>query len=272
MMVSKIIESKNKPSNLLVIKSSGSDLSTFLLDYFKSILADTDPKNAEYWVDKLEKNTYFDIKIYDAKNDGLRKQDIVDLCEWTKHNTIESIGVGFFVIKNIEYANKQSLNSLLKFIEEPIENIYGVFMTKNIDLVLPTITSRCAVMVLQNGYDEKLRKLFLEKKIDSYAQDAIVKCYDDYDSIEKNIDSFAELYQLANKIVECIDNLMLIYKTEQLFFKLDYKSIKTVLVILQVKLKRCVQELSKLEIHLNVNPNKVLIFNKVIDIIKENNE
>ena len=36
-----------------------------------------------------------------------------------------------------------AMNSLLKFLEEPVEEVYAILTTKNINKVLPTIQSRC---------------------------------------------------------------------------------------------------------------------------------
>ncbi|MDO8168095.1 hypothetical protein [Candidatus Phytoplasma melaleucae] len=56
-----------------------------------------------------------------------------------------------YVIEEIEHIHKQSISSLLYFLENPInENILGILLTSNINLVLPTILSRAQVFSLSN--------------------------------------------------------------------------------------------------------------------------
>ena len=53
-----------------------------------------------------------------------------------------------YILKNIDNATTQAMNSLLKFLEEPVEEVYAILTTKNINKVLPTIQSRCQVIKL----------------------------------------------------------------------------------------------------------------------------
>ena len=57
---------------------------------------------------------------------------------------LESRGLKFYLIKNVDNATTESLNSLLKFLEEPGNELtYAILTTNQIDKVLPTIISRC---------------------------------------------------------------------------------------------------------------------------------
>ena len=48
--------------------------------------------------------------------------------------------------------NASASNSLLKFIEEPESNIYGIFITTNKKNILPTILSRCQIFDLNFNF------------------------------------------------------------------------------------------------------------------------
>ena len=48
----------------------------------------------------------------------------------------------FILIDNIDLLNLNSINSLLKFLEEPNENIYFILIHNNTK-ILPTLKSRC---------------------------------------------------------------------------------------------------------------------------------
>lgn len=44
--------------------------------------------------------------------------------------------------------NVQTANSILKFLEEPVDDIIAILITDNINMLLPTIISRCQVIKL----------------------------------------------------------------------------------------------------------------------------
>ena len=79
----------------------------------------------------------------------LREQNIFSKdSQYTK----ESI----YIIKDCEKMNKQASNSILKFLEEPVEGIIAILVTSNISKVLETISSRCQIINLkkQSNYSE----------------------------------------------------------------------------------------------------------------------
>lgn len=56
-----------------------------------------------------------------------------------------------YVIYNAEMLNEKAANSLLKFIEEPEDNIIGILVSNNRYSVLETIRSRCQILSLVNN-------------------------------------------------------------------------------------------------------------------------
>ena len=53
-----------------------------------------------------------------------------------------------YIIKSADKMNIQTANSILKFLEEPIDEIIAILVVDNINLMLPTIISRCQVIKL----------------------------------------------------------------------------------------------------------------------------
>ena len=60
---------------------------------------------------------------------------------------------------NAEKLNGSSANAMLKFVEEPTEGILGFFITNNKDVIIPTIKSRCQVLVATYESNNILDKL-----------------------------------------------------------------------------------------------------------------
>ena len=61
------------------------------------------------------------------------------------------------LIDNIEYLNTSSVNSLLKIIEEPNNNIYFFLIHNSKEVILDTLKSRCIKYNLFLNYDERLK-------------------------------------------------------------------------------------------------------------------
>ena len=60
----------------------------------------------------------------------------------------------FIMIDNVEYLNKNSINALLKIIEEPNENIYFILINNSEKNMLPTLKSRCITFKIHFSFDE----------------------------------------------------------------------------------------------------------------------
>ena len=107
------------------------------------------------------------IGIEDSKK-LISKEQIMDLQEeFSKTSLVE--GTRIYIVDGIDTASSSAQNSLLKFIEEPINNTptVGIFIAKDLANVVSTIISRCALihfpsidqkalikMIVDEGYDE----------------------------------------------------------------------------------------------------------------------
>jgi len=82
------------------------------------------------------------LKIIEPDGNFIKKEQILELKSiFSKESqyTKESI----YIIKNCEKMNKESANTMLKFLEEPDGNVIGFFITNHQDNVMLTIQSRC---------------------------------------------------------------------------------------------------------------------------------
>jgi len=51
-----------------------------------------------------------------------------------------------YILNNVEFLTTQAANSLLKFLEEPQENVHAILLTDNMHQVINTIVSRCQII------------------------------------------------------------------------------------------------------------------------------
>ena len=90
---------------------------------------------------KVLAGSHPDLKVYPTKDRLL----VADSEEIVFESAVKPIFAGkkVFIIREIDKAMEQAQNKLLKTLEEPENNVYFILTTSNVDLVLPTIRSRC---------------------------------------------------------------------------------------------------------------------------------
>lgn len=92
---------------------------------------------------RFDDNNYADFVLLNAQKDNLKVADIEALTQKFSKTPLEEKGKMIYIIHHVENMNRESINALLKFLEEPNENIYAFLTTANESKVLPTILSRC---------------------------------------------------------------------------------------------------------------------------------
>lgn len=102
----------------------------------------------------IDNNTFSDFIIIEPSGSWIKKEQILELQE--KFKTTSYInGPRIYWIKQADKLNKQSANSLLKFLEEPDGNIIAILEVNNRSQVLETILSRCRIYTLNNKKQQK---------------------------------------------------------------------------------------------------------------------
>ena len=145
---------KKLPKKIILSGPNGIGKSTFsyhLINYIFSLNEENSYDSKNFKINetnrsfKLVKNNnhpnFHLIDLYDEKKnieiDQIRK--MIDFCNKTSFNNSEKI----VLIDNIEKLNKNSVNSLLKIVEEPNNNIYFILIMDSNKKVLNTLKSRC---------------------------------------------------------------------------------------------------------------------------------
>lgn len=112
----------------------------------------------------IDSNNYSDLYIIDPEESVIKKNQIADLKdEFKKKSATENLRI--YIINEADKLNKHAANSLLKFLEEPEENIIGIFVSNSRYNVLKTIISRCQIFKLKdidNNYNSSNIKDMLD--------------------------------------------------------------------------------------------------------------
>jgi hypothetical protein len=128
--------------------SYGYDLAVSLAKFFLCI-----GKNSiqqKLILDEIDKNIYSDLYIINSNNNEIKKTDVAFLKHIFSFKSQEN-NKRVYIINNANLLNASSANTLLKFLEEPNDDIIAILVTDSRYDLLNTIVSRCQVLSLINN-------------------------------------------------------------------------------------------------------------------------
>ena len=98
----------------------------------------------------IDDGNYPDITIVSSDTSVIKKSAIIDLQrEFNNKSLLNNYKI--YIIKEAEKLNGSSANTILKFLEEPEDNIIAFLLTDNRFHVIDTILSRCQVLSLKES-------------------------------------------------------------------------------------------------------------------------
>ena len=203
---------------------------------------------------------------------NIKKEQIVELKKkfstvpiYTKEN--------IYVIKNAEKLNGASANTMLKFLEEPEQNILGFFITNNANNVISTIRSRCEVIKVVydiheldinnitndiniDKFDvaiEYLFKIEVEKKLGiMYNRDVVLNKFSEREDIKTVFKIIFIIYEELLKKVMGLDN------------KFDFEKINELSSLDKDKVLRRINLVTKFIDDIDSNLNIELLLDKFV--------
>ena len=206
------------------------DVATF---FAKSILCD-DPSpmacNSCITCLRVDDGNYPDFFVFDGGKSTIKKDDVVTIETAFDKKAFENKGIRVYVLNLIENMTTQAINSILKFLEEPGQNVYAFLTTNNENVILPTIISRCQVLrlrlidkqivikdAIENGVEKKdaellsyfyndgeLIKEILDDKESNNAFFSAKQCFEDILQVLEEGDSNDVIYSSQSNIVNAI--------------------------------------------------------------------
>lgn len=151
----------------------------FILSFVKDIITyemsdDTYCKNI---CNQIDNNEYIELKIICTQGLQIKKDEMLNLQDEFKNKSIEG-QKRIYIIKEAEKLNSSSSNTILKFLEEPEENIIAILVTDNRYQLIDTIISRCQLVSLKCDNNNELDTIEKIKKTvynEYYAESDLVK-------------------------------------------------------------------------------------------------
>lgn len=189
----------------------------------KFLFLDVDSKKFEKYNILFNNGSYPDIKIIDLNNKIIKKEEILKLEEeFLVKPLLGKYKV--YIIFNCENLNDSSANTILKFLEEPQENIIAFLITNNANNVINTIVSRCQVFSLVPDRGDYLLPLFdSHENYEKFIQDEKNEYLNNIQYIEKNqLDCIGvkDTYLFKDNL-KLLLYLWLIYYLDLLFYSIN---------------------------------------------------
>lgn len=244
--INKIIKNNKVSHAYLIELNDYEDDMKYIFDFIKMIIC-----NIEYSeLDKenniirlIDDNNYPDIKIIEPDGATIKKGQMIDLQKDYSNKSLLD-GKRIYVVKEADKLNPASANTILKFLEEPEEDIIAILLTQNRYKILETILSRCQILTIK----ENSMPIIEDDLCD------LLKCvinpndfYIKYSSIVNDIiqdkDIAKEkLEKIENIIILCLENKYnkkeIDEKLIKLFKDIDSNKLLNILKIIEDEIKR----------------------------------
>lgn len=127
--------------------SYGLNLAVSLAKFF---LCKNNEEKKDRIIYEVDRGIYPDFYLIDNDSSDIKKDDILDL---KKNFSLKSQNDNYriYIINNANLLNSVSSNSLLKFLEEPENDIIAILLVDSRFDLMDTIVSRCQVLSLINN-------------------------------------------------------------------------------------------------------------------------
>ena len=155
------------PNKILLSGKKGLGKSTLAYHIVNYILSLNEDK--KYNVDKfiinsenksfklVQSNSHPNFYLIDLMNEkkSIDVAQVRDMITYTNKSCFNNTP-RFIIIDNIENLNKNSVNALLKVIEEPNEKIFFILINNNEKKILPTLKSRCLTFKISLTFNQSI--------------------------------------------------------------------------------------------------------------------
>lgn len=165
---------------------------------------------------RFDEGNFADFRLLDGQKSNIRVSDIEELQNFFQNTPSEKSGKMIYIIHLLENSNRESLNALLKFLEEPQENVYAFITTQNEEKLLPTILSRTQHLKLLPLPHDVLIQEAQNRGISVDDAELLSQFYGNIDTLCQT--ASGDLYPKIKQSVFDTLEAMVVSKEEALFF------------------------------------------------------
>lgn len=156
---------------------------------------------------RIRQLKHLDVIYINGYKASIKVNDIEQLMMEFSKTAAEQSGRKVYIIDNINNSSQKVLNMILKFMEEPgSRSTYGIFLSDNIDGLLPTVVSRCRRVEFKTRDFSYLIAEYEKhgfENTDAYLLSRIKHCYEDMDL---NDERYTNAREYVYKTIGNLDN------------------------------------------------------------------
>ena len=135
------------------------DAFDIVMSFVKEVLCfNLNDEDRKVLLQRIDDGNYPEIKLIEPDGMLIKKRQVLDLQQEFSMSAIEG-SKRIYIIRDADKMRSETANSMLKFLEEPNDDIIAILMTNNFNGVLATIVSRCQLIRLNNVKDNSLDEL-----------------------------------------------------------------------------------------------------------------
>ncbi len=204
-----IIKNKMISHAYLLVVQNNDEIKRLIIDFAKVILCPHELKGCENCniCNLIDNNSYGELVIIEPDGLMVKKEQLRNLQDTFISKSLNNRRV--YIIFGADKLNASSGNSILKFLEEPMDNITAILVCENYLNVLKTITSRCLVInihcndneKLDFALEENLKILGFITKLENLREDTLAFINEfltdasDRQLLDKRLDTMLRIYQ-----------------------------------------------------------------------------
>ena len=156
---------KNKISHSYLIETCGYEHVDLLIKEFVKLLICDKKKNNWQCKCKLcnliDENMYPDVKYVSPDGIYIKKEQLMEVKNYFKNKSFYGNKL-IYIINDATKLNASSANTILKFLEEPEENIIAILVADSRYKVIDTIISRCQIISLSRNISNEFSNEIVE--------------------------------------------------------------------------------------------------------------
>ena len=175
-----------------------------ILDFVKMILCNCShedlQKDNSNICNLVDTGNYPDLKIVEPDGQWIKKNQLVEVMDEFQNKSFFNNRC-IYIIKEAEKLNSSTANTILKFLEEPQDEIMAILLTKNRFQVIETILSRCQIMTLSNCENleisfeckELLKAIFAEENLFTNYQNIVLNIMKDKNDAKRILNEISQV-------------------------------------------------------------------------------
>ena len=245
----------------------------YIKDFAKHIIlgqnydsSDEDNSIISYQIDNEE---YDDLYVVNPSTIGINTEEINKLMTYMETKSLRDNGKRVYIIYGFERLSRDVSNKILKFLEEPTDNLYALLITENFEKILPTIVSRCQRIDLSFtvSIDDNEKVVLLKKFLDDLIEKKnklIAYEYDYFGSVLTNRLEFYNYFEILERIISETINDIYVYNNNNIYICGDLSAYPKETLINILNITNSLKCLIKGNINLNL-----LIDRYIIEITEE---